>query len=152
MGYEKQTWANGEVITDTKLNHMEDGIASCGGLQKVAHLSLYNKYQLTFNSGMNISTGDFTYYDLDASEPTEVDITTLPDFDFIVIESVSAIAYDGNGAEIRPVYLVRYQMSKAEEGSDYPIDASITVSSAVSTAKTCPAGSWTVAAISLYKA
>ena len=26
MSYEKQTWVNGEVITDTKLNHMEDGI------------------------------------------------------------------------------------------------------------------------------
>jgi len=27
MGYEKQTWANGDVITANKLNHMEDGIA-----------------------------------------------------------------------------------------------------------------------------
>lgn len=28
--YEKQTWKNGDVITEEKLNHMEDGIASCG--------------------------------------------------------------------------------------------------------------------------
>lgn len=27
MSYEKQTWANGDVITADKLNHMEDGIA-----------------------------------------------------------------------------------------------------------------------------
>ncbi len=26
MAYEKQTWANGDVITDAKLNHMEEGI------------------------------------------------------------------------------------------------------------------------------
>ena len=30
MSYEKQTWANGNVITAEKLNHMEDGIASGG--------------------------------------------------------------------------------------------------------------------------
>ena len=27
MAYEKQTWADGDVITQEKLNHMEDGIA-----------------------------------------------------------------------------------------------------------------------------
>ena len=31
MSYEKQTWANGDVITATGLNHMEDGIADAGG-------------------------------------------------------------------------------------------------------------------------
>ena len=31
MAYEKQTWANGELITAEKLNHMEDGIAEGGG-------------------------------------------------------------------------------------------------------------------------
>ena len=32
MSYEKQTWANGDVITATGLNHMEDGIAGAGGV------------------------------------------------------------------------------------------------------------------------
>jgi len=32
MSYEKQNWKNGDVITETKLNHMEDGIASGGGV------------------------------------------------------------------------------------------------------------------------
>jgi len=32
MSYEKQEWANGDIITADKLNHMEDGIASGGGL------------------------------------------------------------------------------------------------------------------------
>ena len=30
MGYEKQTWATGDVITAEKLNHMEDGIEGAG--------------------------------------------------------------------------------------------------------------------------
>lgn len=32
MSYEKNTWNKGDVITATKLNHMEDGIASGGVL------------------------------------------------------------------------------------------------------------------------
>lgn len=28
MSYEKQTWANGDVITAEKLNHIEDGVYS----------------------------------------------------------------------------------------------------------------------------
>ena len=28
--YEKQTWNTGDIITEDKLNHIEDGIASCG--------------------------------------------------------------------------------------------------------------------------
>ena len=32
MSYEKQNWKNGDVITETKLNHMEDGIADSGVL------------------------------------------------------------------------------------------------------------------------
>ena len=30
--YEKQNWKTGDVITQEKLNHMEDGIASSGGM------------------------------------------------------------------------------------------------------------------------
>lgn len=29
--YEKQTWNTGDVITEEKLNHMEDGISNAGG-------------------------------------------------------------------------------------------------------------------------
>lgn len=32
MSYEKQNWKNGDVITESKLNHMEDGIATGGGV------------------------------------------------------------------------------------------------------------------------
>lgn len=30
MSYEKQTWKNGDIITEDKLNHIEDGIAEVG--------------------------------------------------------------------------------------------------------------------------
>lgn len=32
MAYEKQTWHTGDIITEGKLNHMEDGIANAGGI------------------------------------------------------------------------------------------------------------------------
>lgn len=30
MAYEKQTWVNGDIITEEKMNHIEDGIANVG--------------------------------------------------------------------------------------------------------------------------
>ena len=33
MSYEAKEWVNGELITADKLNHMEDGIASAGGVE-----------------------------------------------------------------------------------------------------------------------
>lgn len=32
MAYTKNTWADGDIVTSEKLNHMEDGIANTGGL------------------------------------------------------------------------------------------------------------------------
>jgi len=32
MAYTKQTWATGDVITEEKLNHIEDGITNAGGV------------------------------------------------------------------------------------------------------------------------
>ena len=32
MAYTKNTWADGDVVTSEKLNHMEDGIADAGGI------------------------------------------------------------------------------------------------------------------------
>lgn len=31
MAYEKQTWVTGEVITEEKLNHIEEGVAALYG-------------------------------------------------------------------------------------------------------------------------
>lgn len=38
MSYTKQTWTDGEIITDDKLNHMEDGIADAGGGNQIEYL------------------------------------------------------------------------------------------------------------------
>ena len=43
MSYTKQTWANGDVITAEKLNHMEDGIA--GGVFTIHVTATFNQGQ-----------------------------------------------------------------------------------------------------------
>ncbi len=40
MAYEKQTWNTGDVITEEKLNHMEDGIATGGGIYSYGEVAL----------------------------------------------------------------------------------------------------------------
>ena len=55
MSYEKQTWQTGDVITATKLNHMEDGIADGGGIMLV---------ETTFDSSNERYTSDVLYSDV----------------------------------------------------------------------------------------
>lgn len=50
MAYTKQTWNTGDTITAQKLNHMEDGIASSGGVG----------YDITFNETTNRTNIIFT--------------------------------------------------------------------------------------------
>lgn len=38
MAYEKQTWHNGDTITEQKLNHMEDGIANSSVFTIIANM------------------------------------------------------------------------------------------------------------------
>ena len=42
MAYDKYTWHTGEVITEEKLNHMEDGIAAAGATTATATLTAAN--------------------------------------------------------------------------------------------------------------
>ena len=52
MAYEKQEWKTGDVITEGKLNHMEDGIANSGGGSEallVGYDILLNKFDKTWN-------------------------------------------------------------------------------------------------------
>ena len=64
MPYIKQTWKNGDVITEDKLNHMEDGIAS-GGMFIVGSTydestqtgtldKTYKEIVDAFNAGQNV--------------------------------------------------------------------------------------------------
>lgn len=62
--YEKQTWKTGDVITEEKLNHIEDGIASCGmfvvgstydeNTQTVTLDKTYKEIVDAFNAGQNV--------------------------------------------------------------------------------------------------
>ena len=51
MSYTKQTWHTGDTITDTKLNHMEDGIesASGGGGSTFVITATYDEQEDTVN-------------------------------------------------------------------------------------------------------
>lgn len=42
MAYTKQTWNTGDVITEEKLNHMEDGVATGGGIYTYGEFSLFD--------------------------------------------------------------------------------------------------------------
>ena len=56
MAYAKQTWANGDIITAEKMNHIEDGIesTSSGGIT-IANIAV---------SSMTTGTCDYTYQEL----------------------------------------------------------------------------------------
>jgi len=40
--YEKHNWVNGEVITEDKLNHMEDGISTGGGIYTYGEVTFFD--------------------------------------------------------------------------------------------------------------
>ena len=40
--YLKQTWKNGDIITEDKLNHMEEGISTGGGIYTYGEVSLFD--------------------------------------------------------------------------------------------------------------
>ena len=60
MAYEKQTWQTGDVITQEKLNHMEDGIAGAGGGSSISIIDV----PLTVDGGdVSIDTRNLPTYD-----------------------------------------------------------------------------------------
>lgn len=63
MAYEKQTWTTGEVITEEKLNHIEDGLAEAGQ---------------TSYFDINMNDGEWTITDLSTrQEVSRSDIATM---------------------------------------------------------------------------
>ena len=48
MAYEKQTWANGDVITDAKLNHMEEGIKTASEIVAVNCIIVEDSEKTTY--------------------------------------------------------------------------------------------------------
>ena len=55
MSYTKQTWANGDIITAAKLNHMEDGIA---GVEADAKSAIADD----FSTSTDYAAGDYAIY------------------------------------------------------------------------------------------
>ena len=61
MSYEKNIWKTGDVITSTKLNHMEDGIANAGGILVIGGLN----FGMGRTSYQFIGTADKTWQEID---------------------------------------------------------------------------------------
>lgn len=71
MSYEKQTWANGDVITAEKLNHIEDGVyanSQSGGALIVNDL---------IDEQTGIETLDKTYTEITAAIDAGIYVTVL---------------------------------------------------------------------------
>lgn len=67
MSYEKQTWANGDIITANKLNHIEDGIEN----------SEKNTLIVNVDATQNPITADKTYDELLSALQNGVAITAI---------------------------------------------------------------------------
>ena len=61
MAYEKQTWQTGDVITQEKLNHMEDGIANVGG--GAEFVKLIENANLSFGENQSYAGGGKAFVD-----------------------------------------------------------------------------------------
>lgn len=62
MAYEKQTWTTGEVITQEKLNHMEDGIANAGGDVEYIKIGSTGSFSIPSGQWANNTSVSFTDY------------------------------------------------------------------------------------------
>ena len=134
------------------MNHMEDGISNNGGMHRVAHLCVWNKYAINFRPNTGYASSDVMYTNADTDDWEEVDTTSLPDFDYIIVEATGALPHDENGRDIFPIVLIGYGASKLTEDSDEPLSFYIDVYPMISEAKNCPICCWQIATISLYKA
>ena len=58
--YEKQTWNTGDVITEEKLNHIEDGIATGGGIYTYGEVPLFDGEVTTVSDDSPYAGGEIT--------------------------------------------------------------------------------------------
>lgn len=56
--YEKQTWVSGEIVTEGKLNHMEEGIATGGGIYSVEDVTYFDGEATTTISDLPYADGN----------------------------------------------------------------------------------------------
>ena len=113
MAYEKQTWTTGEVITETKLNHMEDGIAGGGGLVVAFHFDendeLFHCINKTAEEILQAYIGGQNVIFKDADYNNEAGTLT------IAYKDEGYAFYIGGNAETYWLFFV------AENGTDLPV-------------------------------
>lgn len=109
--YTKQTWKTGDVITEEKLNHMEEGIASCGmfvvgstydeSTQTETLDKTYKEIVDAFNAGRNVVLKHFvnsmTYINPLVSYDNEDNIFSVSFFDFDSTAIAVFLAESENG-------------------------------------------------------
>lgn len=117
MSYDKQTWQRGDVITANKLNHMEDGIATGGGVIEVHVAIEEDVYTLdkTWNElKQSLASGNIIlihWIDDDA-----VSISMLTQCVYVIDEGYLAVFLNATAGEAQPTSTI-YTANSAE---DYP--------------------------------
>ena len=75
MAYEKQTWKTGDVITQEKLNHMEDGISTGGGIYSYGSTTYFDgEVTTTSQSHAPFATGGFPLFSVFPETDIEVEL------------------------------------------------------------------------------
>ena len=100
MSYEKQTWANGNVITAEKLNHMEDGIYNANELIAV------NAFYLENDGQRHIDGIDVSYNDL---------VGILREKKFPVVIASELVDADGNTTPVEVQFFKNIKFMPNEE-------------------------------------
>jgi hypothetical protein len=89
MAYTKNTWADGDVVTSEKLNHMEDGIANSENVFIVGGVSLGENDALE-------GTLDKTWQEIHDAMQNKICIVVIPtDGGFLQVSVSGAIMIDG---------------------------------------------------------
>lgn len=111
MAYTKHEWTTGETITATNLNHMEDGIASAGGVMVV---------NSTFDANVGGDVLDKTWqeiYDAVISGQTCIISESMESETDCSIKSITAIDALNGGYDVI-TQLGRYSTNSAD---GYPV-------------------------------
>ena len=72
MSYVKNSWKSGDIITATKLNHMEDGIAAGGSGSESSQVVI----DFVVNREQDAETGDVVYL-IDSVSKTPLEVSSL---------------------------------------------------------------------------
>lgn len=96
MAYERQTWVCGETITADKLNHIEEGIENCCGINgecaeafiPLIGDGLLEARRVYFtNTGEDVTISPSSFAEITLTPRSPVDVPN--DNDFVIIESFS---------------------------------------------------------------